>query len=134
MISKVAETLALKRSFAINGVVTEEEIGRDEPAQEKPEANQKAPAPLSPFQEMIRQFGELKARLPPDTYYEVLGEHGVRHCNEFKDLAKARAAYRQLREKVHAHEAAQQLAEEAEIIDVAAPAEEIKPPAEETNP
>ncbi len=31
MISKVAEVLALKRSFAINGVVTEEEIGEPEP-------------------------------------------------------------------------------------------------------
>lgn len=31
MISKVAEVLALKRSFAINGVVTEEEIGYDAP-------------------------------------------------------------------------------------------------------
>jgi hypothetical protein len=31
MISKVAEVLALKRSFAINGVVTEEEIGLQEP-------------------------------------------------------------------------------------------------------
>ncbi len=31
MISKVAEVLALKRSFAINGVVTEEEIGTGEP-------------------------------------------------------------------------------------------------------
>ncbi len=30
MISKVAEVLALKRSFAINGVVTEEEIGQGE--------------------------------------------------------------------------------------------------------
>lgn len=29
MISKVAEVLALKRSFAINGVVTEEEVGND---------------------------------------------------------------------------------------------------------
>ena len=31
MISKVAEVLALKRSFSINGVVTEEEIGSGEP-------------------------------------------------------------------------------------------------------
>lgn len=31
MISKVAEVLALKRSFSINGVVTEEEIGTGEP-------------------------------------------------------------------------------------------------------
>lgn len=32
MISKVAEVLALKRSFSINGVVTEEEIGNPGPA------------------------------------------------------------------------------------------------------
>ena len=31
MISKVAEVLALKRSFSINGVVTEEEMGEQEP-------------------------------------------------------------------------------------------------------
>jgi phage recombination protein Bet len=37
MISKVAEVLALKRSFAINGVVTEEEIGGDGPPQETPQ-------------------------------------------------------------------------------------------------
>lgn len=35
MISKVSEVLALKRSFAINGVVTEEEIGTGEPAQQR---------------------------------------------------------------------------------------------------
>ncbi|HYT08966.1 MAG TPA: RecT family recombinase [Rugosimonospora sp.] len=32
MIGKVAEVMALKRSFSINGVVTEEEIGRNPPA------------------------------------------------------------------------------------------------------
>jgi phage recombination protein Bet len=36
MIGKVAEVLALKRSFAINGVVTEEEIGSEEPIARKP--------------------------------------------------------------------------------------------------
>lgn len=34
MISKVSEVLALKRSFAINGVVTEEEIGPQSPAED----------------------------------------------------------------------------------------------------
>jgi len=34
MISKVAEVLALKRSFSINGVVTEEEIGHEQPTRE----------------------------------------------------------------------------------------------------
>jgi phage recombination protein Bet len=134
MISKVAEVLSLKRSFAINGVVTEEEIGRDEPAQEKPEANQKAPAPPSPFREMIHRFGELKARLPDEAiYYQVLSEFGAKHSNEFRDLDKARVAYRRLLQKVREHEAAQQT-EESEIIDVAALAEEIKPPAEEAAP
>lgn len=36
MISKVAEVLALKRSFSINGIVTEEEIGGDGPPKETP--------------------------------------------------------------------------------------------------
>jgi phage recombination protein Bet len=52
MISKVAEVLALKRSFGINGVVTEEEIGTGEPrgsaaaAQEVVEAKLSGKMPL----------------------------------------------------------------------------------------
>jgi hypothetical protein len=38
MISKVAEVLALKRSFAINGVVTEEEIGDQRGSREAAQA------------------------------------------------------------------------------------------------
>jgi phage recombination protein Bet len=119
MISKVAETLALKRSFAINGTVTEEEIGYDEPVQEKSQLIQEASAPPSPFREMIRQFAELKARLGPEEsiYYQTLSQFGVSHANQFSDLEKARAAYRKLVEKVREHEAAQQLAEESAIID-----------------
>ena len=61
----------------------------------------------SPFEEMIKQFAELKARLAPDEaiYYQVLSEFGVCHSNEFPDLGKARAAYRMLLEKVRAYEA-----------------------------
>jgi len=48
MISKVAEVLALKRSFAINGVVTEEEIGPQEPAPARsaPVSAMPTPAPV----------------------------------------------------------------------------------------
>jgi phage recombination protein Bet len=136
MISKVAETLALKRSFAINGVVTEEEIGHDETAQEKPQSKPEAPARSSLFEEMINQFAELKARLAPDEaiYYEILGQFGVKHSNEFRDLGKARTAYRVLLEKVRKHEVAPQLAEESAIIDAAAMMEEIAPPDEEAIP
>ena len=134
MISKVAEMLALKRSFAINGVVTEEEIGHDEPAQGKPQAKPGPPVQSSPFDEMIKQFAELKARLAPDEaiYYQVLSEFGVCHSNEFPDLGKARAAYRKLLEKVRAYEAGQQ--QESAIIDAAAMIEEIAPADQEANP
>jgi hypothetical protein len=111
--------LALKRSFAINGVVTEEEVGHDEPVQEKPQPKPEAPAPPSPFEEMINQFAELKARLGPEEpiYYEVLAQHGARHSNEFRDMGKARTAYRALLARVREVEAAQQSAEESAIID-----------------
>lgn len=39
MIGKVAEVLALKRSFTINGVVTEEEVGQREPKQPEPQSD-----------------------------------------------------------------------------------------------
>lgn len=44
MISKVAEVLALKRSFAINGVVTEEEMGTERPSNVAPIRKQPQPA------------------------------------------------------------------------------------------
>lgn len=60
MISKVAEVLALKRSFAINGVVTEEEIG-NEPAGSKEAAQQVAE----------RRITELKQSVPAAAKAEV---------------------------------------------------------------
>jgi phage recombination protein Bet len=148
MLAKCAESQALRRAFPaeLSGLYTGDELPLDDrdadppsvvniaaTEQATPQTNQEAPVRSSPFQEMIRQFAELKARLAPedDGYYKVLAEHGVRHSNEFRDLAKARVAYRQLLEKVRQHEA---VAEEAEIIDVAAMVEEIRPLAEETNP
>jgi hypothetical protein len=134
MISKVAETLALKRSFAINGVVTEEEIGHDEPARERPQAKPEPLVRSSPFEEMTKQFAGLKSRLAPDEaiYYQVLSEFGVCHSNEFRDLGKARAAYRELLDKVLAFEAGQQ--QQTAIIDGAAMIEEIAPADQVANP
>jgi phage recombination protein Bet len=126
MIGKVAEVLALKRTFAINGVVTEEEIGHEEPAR---------PAePPSPFRQMIDQFAELKARLASDEiYYAVLRDFGAAHANELRDLTKARAAYRKLLEKVRESEQARVRAEEAAIVD-AAMASEASAEEEQANP
>ncbi|HKE24964.1 MAG TPA: RecT family recombinase [Bryobacteraceae bacterium] len=121
MISKVAEVLALKRSFAINGVVTEEEIGSEEPATPRAAA---APVVLAPEDslhvlEMWRQikgselerpngsikdvceiFAKLKARLielegeaGQAEYYRVLKQYGkVEHANQLRQRAAQSAS------------------------------------------
>lgn len=159
MISKVAEVLALKRSFSINGVVTEEEIGTSEergskaaqqevltrklreindrkaieaaaeavpgepvyePIPEEPseleqrlrdsiemvEAQKKAKKGVKSARkiDMLKAFGELKARYKaidmPDTYYAVLGHHGVKHSSDFDDtetgLSKGRVCFKMM--------------------------------------
>jgi phage recombination protein Bet len=67
MIAKVAEVLALKRSFSINGVVTEDEIGNDEERGSK-EAQKAylADKGLTPY--------EKPKALPPATKPEVILE------------------------------------------------------------
>jgi hypothetical protein len=68
MIAKVAEVLALKRSFSINGVVTEDEIGNDEERGSK-EAQKAylADKGLTPYEREKKQ-------LPPATKPEVIRE------------------------------------------------------------
>jgi phage recombination protein Bet len=84
MISKVAEVLALKRSFAINGCVTEEEIGNDgagsvEAAQAVAEAKLSGARPLieavaevtsedTGLHDDIAASTELKQRVPYDKF------------------------------------------------------------------
>jgi phage recombination protein Bet len=135
MISKVAETLALKRSFAINGVLTEEEIGHDEPAQEKPQPKPEAlERPWRTFGEMITVFAGLRGRLGPDhddVYCEVLEQFGVQHSNQFKDFRQAAAAYQQLLRRVLQIEAA--LSPSSDELDAAEMLEQIRPPEEEAN-
>lgn len=67
MISKVAEVLALKRSFAINGVVTEEEIGQDAP-RVPVEVQRRGPQLAAAIAEQIPESHEEDEDRTPYTY------------------------------------------------------------------
>jgi hypothetical protein len=121
MISKVAEVLALKRSFSINGVVTEEEIGNQaergstEAAQsvakekiakgKKPEVIDAVPVEdtlkqsieqTDRYKTLIKAFAEMKDEIGEQEYYRILGAHGCEHCNEFNSFDLARTCYREM--------------------------------------
>jgi len=121
MISKVAEVLALKRSFSINGVVTEEEMGEQEPTRaekvqaakdvgaaklatmqgevhqaqfvEQPEMAE-APAKIS-FK-ALESFKDIKTELKKlgaeARYYGVLKTFGAAKSNQLT-MDNARSAY-----------------------------------------
>jgi len=148
-LAKCSEALSLRKAFPqeLSGLYTGDELGqadRDQDAlpavniaateQAKPQTSQEVPArPWSTFRGMIDAFARLKARLPSEDYYDVLRASGVQHSNEFKDPQKAAATYQKLLTRMLEYEMAKS-AEESAILDVAAMAEEIRPPAEETNP
>ena len=124
MISKVAEVLALKRSFSINGVVTEEEMGEQEPTRaekvqaakdvgaaklatmqgevhqaqfvEQPEMAE-APAKIS-FK-ALESFKDIKAELKKlgaeARYYGILKTFGAEKSNQLNEI-NARDAYKAL--------------------------------------
>lgn len=71
MISKVAEVLALKRSFAINGVVAEEEIGTGEPRGSATAAQDVAKTKIVQMQAAQPAVGVIEA-LPEYEYEEVV--------------------------------------------------------------
>lgn len=124
MISKVAEVLALKRSFAINGLVTEEEIGQQPVddqrgtvedqqavAQQRiaqlsaavdiaPVAPQAAKKGKLPF-DVLKSFSDVKAALrevagTDEWYYRILGENGFDKSNQIEDVTQARNIYKSL--------------------------------------
>ena len=119
----------------LSGLYTPDELAQDPdpdpshtapPAEAAPEAKapgeQAAPARAVWIQEMIHQFGKLKARLGPEehVYYSVLSELGVQHCNQFKNYRQAAVAYRQLEARVRELEGAANLSEaeiEADLND-----------------
>lgn len=74
MIGKVAEVLALKRSFSINGVVTEEEIGSLEYQQQDPRGTKEAAKEVAE-----RKIAEMKqskptVTIPAEIHGEVMGD------------------------------------------------------------
>ena len=124
MISKVAEVLALKRSFSINGVVTEEEIGEQEPtrAEKVQAAKEVGAAKLATMQGEVHQaefveqpemaeapakisfkalesFKDIKTELKKmgaeARYYGVLKTFGVEKSNQLNEI-NARDAYKAL--------------------------------------
>ena len=124
MISKVAEVLALKRSFSINGVVTEEEIGEQEPtrAEKVQAAKEVGAAKLATMQGEVHQaefvehpemaeapakisfkalesFKDIKAELKKlgaeARYYGILKTFGAEKSNQLNEI-NARDAYKAL--------------------------------------
>lgn len=125
MISKVAEVLALKRSFAINGVVTEEEVGHDgagsreaaqsvaaekirvmrEAAGEAVDTPVEIATPKSEaHKKLVSAFSELRGQFSAiaqeEAYGNVLEQCGVSDAADFDDtkegLAAARKCYKQM--------------------------------------
>lgn len=128
MISKVAEVLALKRSFSINGLVTEEEIG--EPAPPKPrtlaeieqrhaaevheaevvieeESHSKKPRKRGAVSfDAMKSFGVLKKEFlevarTTEPYYAILSSYGFAHADEISDTQKAREIYKAMASKLN---------------------------------
>jgi phage recombination protein Bet len=112
MISKVAEVLALKRSFSINGVVTEEEIGDGMPrgsAEAAQEAAQRKiiemqkPQPAAELAEEVPEeweqpgrFVELGDEIPSQLEQEL--HDSIVFAEKSKPLPKRRAGYFQMLE------------------------------------
>jgi phage recombination protein Bet len=111
MIAKVAEVLALKRSFSINGVVTEDEIGNDEERGSKeaqkayladkgltPYEREKKQLPPATKPEVIRELDNMLNKLP-DTQGRVGPDKTIemRHAAE---VAEADAALKEVKKPV----------------------------------
>lgn len=122
MISKVAEVLALKRSFAINGVVTEEEIGTEqergsrEAQQQVAESQIRKLSAASDHAEIVIEpkaapskgkvsfkalegFKVMKGDLneisgSDDAYYGILENFGYTKSNQIADDAEAKSIYK----------------------------------------
>ncbi len=129
MISKVAEVLALKRSFAINGVVSEEEMdATNHPAPPTVKATSGTvtiEAPPVP-EEVQRMWGQMTsvartvevfeileqkmrtvmgAAAGQSEYERILALGGVKNANEFKTTKPAKDTARRMWESIKAAEA-----------------------------
>lgn len=116
MISKVAEVLALKRSFSINGVVSEEEIGDYQTAPAQPQTisgPQLAPAatvapekPWTTLRGMWECFAAIRSAMNQPDYKQCLEMYGVNDAKDFKDPLKAVECYKAMREWIERKEVA----------------------------
>ena len=67
----------------------------------EPQQEHVAPAPGKPavnklptgFAEIMKRFEEMKSVLGEETYYNILGEFGVKHANQLGDLKRFQACY-----------------------------------------
>lgn len=98
MIGKVAEVLALKRSFSINGVVTEEEIGQLETAEETKTRAEK----IADAQAVAeRKIAELKAEpLTIEAAPEQPEDQPRPETKQEADKFKALAAFKDLKKEI----------------------------------
>jgi len=96
MISKVAEVLSLKRSFAINGVVTEEEVG-EQPAGSVQAARAVAESKVSGAMPLDEQSAPVPSPViePPSTLDGILATFGRRQSitDAFAELFKVWRRY-----------------------------------------
>lgn len=97
MIAKVSEVLALKRSFSINGVVTEEEIGDQAPApQHEPRGSSAAAKELGETKVRALQAGASRQEAeqiheaefvePPPTNLEATLEASIKQAEKSKNF------------------------------------------------
>lgn len=107
MISKCAESIALRKAFPqeLSGLYSEEEMDqadREKPLQtvaHKPTtiAIEAAPdKPWTSYKGMLAIFEELKEKGGEDLYYKVLHSHGVEHANKFGTTDDAAKCWREL--------------------------------------
>ena len=92
-LAKCAEALSLRKAFPqeMSGVYTADELPAPEVQSEKP---------WRTFKEMLERFAEKKLELDEKTYYATLAQFGVAHSNEFREPAKALAAYQALEQAI----------------------------------
>ena len=99
-----AETKAKRRvTLSICGLAFLDESELDSVEVRKPNELASSAKPWSTFREMLSLFAEAKAQLGQeraDDYYQILGQHGVGHANEFRNPVNALNAYRALEEAI----------------------------------
>jgi phage recombination protein Bet len=112
-LAKCCEALALRKAFPqeLSGLYGSDELDHTENGAEQVRISEPPPSsskPWTSFRGMIDEFAKLHTRLGQENdhvYRETLRKHGAEHSNQFKDPAKAVAAYAELLATVQTLEA-----------------------------